>query len=135
MKNLWMPFFALLVLLSSCTPVFAQSVDKDLLVGKWKFVKATKGPDEKAFQYNGDPLLTFESSGRWITEDTNPNYRQSGTWKIEHNILVRDPEIAGSGDMQPYPRVIDKLTKTELVFYASPAAGVRTFTFYFTRIE
>ena len=124
----------LFLLVISCTIALSQDIDKNLIIGKWKFVKATTGGYERDYQYNGNPLLTFEKNGKWITEDTNPNYRQSGTWKIENNILIRDPEISGMGNIGPYPRIIDKLTQTELVFYASHE-GVRTFTFYFTRLE
>jgi hypothetical protein len=125
---------ALFILTFTWTIALGQEVDIDLIIGKWKFVKATTSQTEQAYRYNGDPLLTFEKGGHWITEDTNPKYRQSGSWKIENNLLIRDPEVSGLGDIGPYPRVIEKLTKTELVFYASDK-GVRTFTFYFTRIE
>jgi hypothetical protein len=116
------------------TTVFGQEVDKNLIIGKWKFVKTTTGPSQLYFKYNGDPLLTFEQNGNWKTEDTNPKYKQSGSWKIENNLLIRDPAVSGMGDIGPYSRVIDKLTKTDLVFYAHDN-GARTFTFYFTKGE
>ena len=125
---------AFLLLTFSWTIALGQEVDKDLIIGKWKFVKATTGQTEIPFQYNGEPLLTFEKGGHWITEDTNPKYRQNGSWKIENNLLIRDPKESGLGDIGPYPRIIDKLTKSELVFYAADK-GARTFTFYFTRTE
>jgi hypothetical protein len=125
---------ALFILTFTWTKAYGQEVDKDLIIGKWKFIKATTGQTEIYFRYNGDPLLTFEKGGHWITEDTNPKYRQSGSWKIENSLLIRDPEVSGLGDIGPYSRVIDKLTKTDLVFYAHDN-GARTFTFYFIRIE
>ncbi len=125
---------AVFLLLFTWTTALGQKVDKDLLIGKWKFVKATTGQTELDYRYNGVPLLTFEKDGHWITEDTNPKYRQSGSWKIERNLLIRDPEVSGLGDIGPYSRVIDKLTNTDLVFYAHDN-GARTFTFYFTKVE
>ncbi|MGV3589934.1 MAG: hypothetical protein ACO1OF_23200 [Adhaeribacter sp.] len=125
---------AFFLLTFSWTIALGQTLNENLIIGKWKFVKATTGETKVDFKYNGDPLLTFERGGHWITEDTNPKYRQSGSWKIENNILIRDPEVSGLGDIGPYTRVIDKLTETDLVFYA-PDNGARTFTFYFTRIE
>lgn len=125
---------AVFLLTFSWTIALGQEVDKNLIIGKWKFVKTTIGQDEEEYEYNGDPLLIFEKNGSWITEDTNPKYRQSGSWKIENNILVRDPKVSGLGDIGPYSRVIEKLTQNELAFYVT-ADGARTFTFYFTRIE
>ena len=135
MQNFKTCLLALFLLTFSWTIALGQEVDKNLIIGKWKFVKTTVGPHELAYQYNGDPLLTFEKNGNWITEDINPKYKQSGSWKTENNILVRDPKISGLGDIGPYPRVIEKLTQTELVMYASTEDGARTITFYFIRLE
>jgi hypothetical protein len=124
-----------MLFLFSWATTLGQEIDQNLILGKWQFVKATTGPTEIEYKYNGDPLLTFKKNGSWITEDTNPKYRQSGSWKIENNMLIRDPEISGLGDIGPYTRVIDKLTDKELVFYALTAEGERTFTFHFKKLE
>ncbi len=134
MQTLRTHLIAVFLLTFTSIIAFCQEVDKDLIIGKWKFVKSTTGQTELAYRYNGDPLLTFKKDGHWITDDTNPKYRQSGSWKIENNLLIRDPEVSGLGDIGPYSRVIEKLTNTELVFYAEDK-GVRTFTFYFIKIE
>ena len=126
---------ALLLLFYCLTQVHGQEIDQNLIIGKWKFVKTTIGQPAKDYKYNGDPLLTFESNGRWITEDYNPNYRQRGTWKIEDKNLVRDPDKTENKDIPPYPRKIEKLTPTELVFSAFSVEGLTTITFYFTKIE
>lgn len=126
---------ALMLLTFSWTIALGQEVDRNLIIGKWQFVKATRGQNEQAYQYNGDPLLTFDKNGNWTTEDINPNYRQSGSWKIENNILIRDPKISGMGNIGPYPREIEKLTNTELVLSSVTPDGIRRFTFYFKRIE
>ena len=135
MKIFKITLLVLTLFLFSWTTPHGQEIDQNFIIGKWQFVKATTGPTEIEYKYNGDPLLTFEKNGSWITEDTNPKYRQRGSWKIENNILIRDPEISGMGDIGPYTRVIDKLTNKEFVFYASPAERGRTFTFYFKKIE
>ncbi len=128
---------ALFLLTFSWTIVLGQEVDKDLLVGKWKFVKATTGHNQLDFNYNGDPLLTFEKDGSWIAEDTNPNYRQRGSWKVENNILIREAVVSGMPIKTPFTiiRIIEKLTATELIYYVATNEGVRTFTFYFARTE
>jgi len=134
MQSIRTSLLTLVLFLFIWTMTFGQDIDKDLIVGKWKFVKATMGPMEKDYQYNGDPLVTFERNGKWITEDYNPKYRQSGSWKIENKVLIRDPELSGMGDVEPYQRGIEKLTNTELVLYALSPGGLRTITFYFTRL-
>jgi hypothetical protein len=128
---------ALFLLTFSWTIVLGQEVDKDLLVGKWKFAKVTTGHDQQDFKYNGDPLLVFEKDGSWITEDTNPNYRQRGSWKVENNILIREAVVSGMSIKTPFTiiRIIEKLTATELIYYVATNEGVRTFTFYFARTE
>jgi len=130
-------FIAALIFLLTFTgsKAWSQELDKNLILGKWKFVKATTSPGEKAYQYNGEPLLTFHKNGTWITDDTNPKYRQSGSWKIENKTLVRDPTISAMGDIGPYPREIEKLTNTELVLAAVTPEGFKTITFYFAKIE
>jgi len=135
MQSLRNPLLTLFLFLFSWTTSFGQDVDENLILGKWKFVNAALGQSEKDYNYNGNPLLTFEGNGTWITEDTNPKYRQSGIWKIEKNILVRDPEVSGLGDIGPYTRAIEKLSDSELVFSAVTTEGVRTITFYFTKIK
>ena len=135
MQTLKASIFTLIILLCSWTHVQGQEIDKNLIIGKWKFVKATYGQPVKDYNYNGTPQLTFEKNGRWITDDSNPNYRQQGTWKIENNDLVRDPDKFATGDGGPYIRKIDKLTATELVLSAYPLNGAPTLTFLFKRIE
>lgn len=77
--------------LSLATNGQVKAIDEKLLVGKWKFVQATRGSLDNIAKYNGEPVLIFVKDGSWITEDKNPYYQQSGTWKIEGDSLIRDP--------------------------------------------
>jgi len=133
MQNLKTSLIALMLFLFSWTTTLGQEIDQNLIIGKWQFVKVTTGPTEIEYKYNGDPLLTFEQNGRWVTEDYNPNFRQKGTWKLENKNLVRDPDKTEKRDIPPYPRKIEKLTDNELVLSALSPEGVRTFTFYFIK--
>lgn len=135
MRTIKATFFTLIILLCLWTQAHGQDIDKKLIIGKWKFVKATYGQPVKDYNYNGTPQLTFESDGKWITDDINPKYRQQGTWKIEKKDLVRDPKVFATGEGSPYARKIDKLTETELVLSAYPVNGTPTLTFHFKRIE
>jgi len=135
MKPFRIPILAFVLFVFTWNLALGQEVDKNLIIGKWKFVKATIGYYEKDYQYNGEPLLTFDNNGRWSTEDSNPNYRQSGTWEIELNNLIRDPDKTEKRDIPRYARGIEKLTPNELVLSALSEAGLRTFTFYFIKIE
>lgn len=122
-------------IISSIANGQTKSTDESLLVDKWKFVQLTKGSLDNKAEYNGQPILIFEKNGRWVTEDTNPYYQQSGTWEIKGDSLIRDPAKKQGKDHPSYSRKIEKLTEKEFIISADSYNGGRGFIWHFAKMK